>query len=158
MAPKLQTSVDTALANSDDEAIYTQYFVKLGHKGIAAYYLKKPNGLIHHIKTFDGYLSESLPFAYTDVVADFYSRIWKAIENLDVRRIILRRLLAMGYDHNRWHVASVFSRLIRSIDSDDVALIARDVLKNYSAAAVWVKDYISGAIHPIIEEAFSSES
>jgi serine/threonine protein kinase len=142
------------LANSDDEVVYTQYFIKLGRKGIAAYFLSKPRSLIRHINIFDSFLSEGLPFAYTDDIADFYSRIWKTVDNQDVRRIILRRLLGMGYDHNRWHVAAVFGRLVKSIDSDEVALIVRDILRGYPAAAAWAKGYCDGMLHPIIAAEF----
>ena len=143
--------------NADDEAFFTKHFAELGLHALEVYNTLNPTRFIQRLETFDGYLSDSLPFAYTDTVADLYERVWSITDNIDVRRLILRRLLSMGYYHNRWHVGSVFGKLIKAIDSDEDALIARDVLRSNPSAASWMKSYCEGGMLPVIKEGFPEE-
>lgn len=143
--------------NAQDEAFFTRYFVQLKEHSLAAYVTYSASCLRERFEVFDSYVSGSLPFGYTDTVADFMARVWEHVSDDAIRRMILARLLDMGASHNRWHVGEVFGNIIKTIDDEDTALMARDILRANPRAASWVRAYCGGGILPVIQDGFPSE-
>ena len=65
---------------------------------------QNPEAFWRIFECYDGFVSGSLPFDYTDRVANCYSRIFEILEENRIRERILERLVCMGHSHNRWHV------------------------------------------------------
>jgi histone H3/H4 len=84
------------------------------------------------VQAYDEKVSGSLAFSYCDVVADFYEKVFEWTNDFAVRELILRRLPAMGYHHNRWYVGKVFGRIISSLQDPPLQMVARDVLQEDS--------------------------
>jgi len=59
---------------------------------------------------------------------------------------------------NRWHVGSVFGRLLSSITDEEEGLMARDVLPANPRAAEWIKVYCTGGLLRVIKDGFPNES
>ena len=61
------------------------------------------------MRTYDQHVSADgdLPFAYCDTLADFLEFVFGITADLAVHRLIVKRLLRVGFSHNRWHVADV---------------------------------------------------
>ncbi len=146
------------LNNSDDEAFYTKYFVKLESIGIKQYLSFSKEKFIERIDVFDSFLGGNLPWSYTDIVADFYKIIWAQTEDSHIRKIILQRLLEMGHSHNRWHVAGVFCGLIKEVADEEEGLMVRDVLRGNPSAAKWMKSFYEGSFLPVIKDGFPEET
>lgn len=144
--------------NATDEAFFTKYFVLMGSLCLESYISFSLSRFRERLEAFDEFVKGSLPFGYTDTVANFYKRVWAVTDHLEVRRLVLARLLAMGYEHNRWHVGKVFGALLQSIDSHDESLMARDILRHYPDAASWVRGYCGGGLLPIIKEGFPEDN
>lgn len=105
---------------------------------------------------FDQHVSGSLPFSYTDVVADFYEEVYRIVEDLEIKRLILTRLLEMGHSHNRFHVGGVIAAIVKSITSNEEALLVREVLKRNPQATAWCADGCQDAsLVPVIKDAIA---
>lgn len=145
------------LDNSDDEAFYTRHFVALGVECIRVFLEYSEERFLARLETFDDFVSGGLPWSFTDKVADFYRLVWSATDDERVHRIILHRLLDMGYWHNRWHVAGVFGEILASISQKEEGLMARDALLSNPAAAAWVKPYCAGGLLPVVRDGFQKK-
>ncbi|MCX5643264.1 MAG: serine/threonine-protein kinase [Phycisphaerae bacterium] len=145
------------LDNAHDAVFYTKYFVTLGKASIREYVSYSKERFLERLEDFDSFVSGNLPWSYTDTVADFYRAVWTAIEDERVRKLLLERLLDMGHSHNRWHVGTVFAVLLASIDEQEEALMARDVLLSNPPAAKWMKSYCTGGLLPVIGDGFPRE-
>jgi len=154
-AVKLQELDELFRANQDDEVFYTNLFPRLPRVIIEQYHATLKHRFFERLRKFDEHVSGSLPFSYTDVVADFYEMVYSIVTDMDVKRLILVRVLDMGLSHNRFHVGNVFASILQSIKSQEEALLAREVLKQNPQGALWCEDACkSGQVLPAIREAF----
>jgi serine/threonine protein kinase len=82
--------------------------------------------------------SSSLDFAYCDVVANFYQRLQQAFpSDVELYKMVLSRLIQMGYEHNRWHVQDVAISLARAAQSDAMISVARMAILDHPEASAW---------------------
>jgi hypothetical protein len=81
-----------------------------------------------------------LPFDYCDTVADFLQFIFGITTDLEVHRLIIRRLQRVGFSHNRWHVADVTIDLLTSLKSTSEVAVAVEVIDDHRRAAEWIAD------------------
>jgi serine/threonine protein kinase len=107
------------------------------------------------VRQYDAYVSGPLDFEYTDLVADFYRTCFGIVDDLDIRRVLLARLLDMGYRHNRFHVRDVFWRLVSSVKDPGLAMTTVETVCGNPEAAEWMAERIgSYQLLPIIKKAF----
>lgn len=122
-------------SNGGDEALFTKFVPYMPKSAIELYVRHRKAGLIAVLELFDPHVAGGLPWSYTDVVADFLGSVFGVIDDHGARKLILRRLLLMGYEHNRWHVRDVFARLVQdATDPADILLVAQLLRENPSAA------------------------
>jgi serine/threonine protein kinase len=141
-------------AHESDEVLFTKFFPKLPREIVERYHEMLQHRFYERLRRFDSLLKDSLPFNYTDDVADFYEIVFRLTSDGDMMRLILSRVLDMGFKHNRYHVRSVFIRMLENIKDGSVALIARDVLRQNCHATVWCEtEAASTALLLVIHEA-----
>jgi hypothetical protein len=101
-----------------------------------------PDSFAARLHAYDGHITGGLPFAYCDVVADFYAWIFRRSDDLDLQRMVLARLLVVGSYHSRWYVGEVVARLIGEIDARDVstAMMVADVVRGAPHESEWFWD------------------
>ena len=116
-------------SNSDDGELYTTCVPRFPETLISDLIEAQPASFERIIQAFDGHVRGGLPFAYTDVVADFYKTVFDLSDSLTIKRIILARLLNMGVIHNRWHVMDVTEDMFSSIEDVAVAQVAAEVIR-----------------------------
>lgn len=93
---------------------------------------------------FDQFVSGSLPFDYTDKVANLYKSFFQVINDSQIRETVFLRLVDMGYSHNRFHVRDVAKSLIGSVGNDvELVLGLRDGLSKNKDAARWTLEDVS---------------
>jgi hypothetical protein len=127
-------------AHEADEVRFTRLFPRLPKKVLRLYIEQLPAGFAAALATYDEHIDGSLPFDYCDAVADFYRQVFKFCDDLDVRRRVLRRLIVMGAQHNRWHVRDVVCGLLADIDDASTATMAADVIDAELSDAAWHAD------------------
>lgn len=127
------------LENGDDELLYKKFVPYMQRPVIAAYMSDEPKGFEAVLQQFDEYAAGSHPWSYTDVIADFFADVFDLSGDLKVRRMVLERVLLMGYEHNRYHVGDVAVRLFGACASDaSEVLMAAEVLQGNPIAAGFV--------------------
>jgi serine/threonine protein kinase len=89
------------------------------------------------IETFDEHVSGGLSFSYCDVVADFYSSLAAAFDDPWIFQLVIRRLLDMGWSHNRWHVQDVVRAILRRDLTAERIRVAREAILENAEASRW---------------------
>ena len=121
----------------DEEAMYTRKVPGLPADLVLQYVTELPDAFTEMLKFYDGHVSGGLPFEYCDEVADFYAIVFRYTDRLDIRRVVIDRLLEMGYSHHRYHVRSVLLGLLSGLDeSTDRSTIsmANDLIRRTRAS------------------------
>lgn len=128
--------------HADDVAFFYERFPRLPEPLLVDYVEKIPRGFERMLRAYDEHVSGGLNFSYCDVVADFYAKLWRMIEDVTIRKLLLTRLILMGAWHNRFHVGNVVAALVQGVDDQSEAMMIADVLTNYPEEARWVVAYI----------------
>jgi hypothetical protein len=150
---KLQEFDELLRLNQDDEVLFTKVFPRIPKVLVERYHQILKHRFFERLRKFDQHVSGSLPFSYTDVVADFYEEVYRIVDDLEIKRLILSRLLDMGHAHNRFHVGEVFATIVKSVTSHEEALLVREVLKQNPQATVWCADGCrKGSLVPLIKD------
>jgi serine/threonine protein kinase len=117
-------------------------------------------GFIDAFVRFDQQLGKNLDFECTDTVADLYAMCFDVCEEVEVQKMIVVRLLDMGYWHNRYYVRDVFWRTVASIAGEKrgLAIAAVEAINANRPAAKWTAEEISDYpdLLPIIRKAFEA--
>lgn len=129
----------------NDNALYLALLPRIPPPLIKAYAAEYPAHFMESIARFDQIVGAGLDADYTDSVADLYQVCYRARLNLELRRLILARLLTMGCKYNRFHVRDVFWGLICTIDGyqKELAVAAADVIAANPDAAQWMAERMS---------------
>jgi serine/threonine protein kinase len=143
-------------SNAHEEAVYTREIPRLPEDLLNQYMDELPDAFLEMLKIYDGHVSGGLPFEYCDTVADFYSRIYQRLDRLDVRKLILCRLFAMGRTHNRWHVRQVAMRLLKEVSNPSTVAMAAEVIRGQPDDAAWIGErYGEYSLPQPVVEAFA---
>ncbi|HEX6782168.1 MAG TPA: protein kinase [Solirubrobacterales bacterium] len=121
----------------DEEEMYLEVVPRMPREVIRAFLKGDASGFARMLAEFDQHIDGGLPFDYCDVVARFYRRVWKETEDLEMRELILRRLIVMGTNHNRWLVREVVSELLAGVDDAATAMMAAEVIDDLAGDAAW---------------------
>lgn len=89
------------------------------------------------IRDFDACLDSSMPFGYCDVVADFAAPLFFRTEDIELMRLLLTRLIVMGYQHNRFHVHDVVCGLLAQVNDHVRTEVALEVIDANPEATRW---------------------
>ena len=153
----------TLEANASDDELYREHIPTLPDYVVSDLINAHLASFERIIEIFDEHISGSLTFSYTDVVADFYERLFSLDIPLPLKRIILSRLVAMGVSHNRWYVMGVAVKLFQTIKDVAVAQVAAEVIENdhyidnHHYSAETLKDrLLRGELHSIVRSALEN--
>ncbi len=139
----------------NDAAIYRAVLPRIPLPLLRGYSEAFPQGFRGVVAQYDSYVSGSLDFDYTDLVADLYEACFEVSKELEFRQLLIRRLLDMGWRHNRFHVRDIFWRLVSSADESGIAMTMLEVIKASPDAARWMAERMSGyQLLPRLEKEF----
>jgi serine/threonine protein kinase len=143
--------------NPDDEALYTKQVPRLPGDLAFQYLSELPDAFAGMLACYDAHVSGGLPFEYCDVVANFYANVFSRTDRLDIRKMVISRLLEMGYSHNRFHVRTVVLGLLAGLDEGkdgSTIAVAVDVIKATRAAEFPAAIATAWDLPPAIKKAF----
>lgn len=144
---------------SGDFELFRKGFMDLNELGLDTYLQVDPVGFSSALEVFDDHVSGSLGFSFTDEVADFLEIIFRRPRLTEEQReIVLRRILLMGFAHNRWHVGQVFARLISSRSDESHCYMTAQLLRANPDCAVWNADFVNLAALPLVIRAAFSDT
>lgn len=100
--------------NRDDEAFYYKGVPALPELLMQLYAQHIPGGFQATVERYGEHIGENLPFAYCDIAAGFYIRVFRVGGDEAVRVRALQRAMAIGATHNRYPVADQIRDLLWS--------------------------------------------
>jgi serine/threonine protein kinase len=127
----------------DDELFFQNHFPRLPDPLLRDYVVQLPRDFARMLRVFDQHISGGLNFEYCDVVANFYAKLWKLIDDLPIRRLLFTRLILMGAWHNRFHVGDVVGGLVGGIDEQPEAMVVADVFREHPQEKAFFDGYIN---------------
>jgi hypothetical protein len=141
------------LRHQDDRDLFTSTLPEWSDKLIAAQVASGPRELGEIVTAFCDLLPGDLAFDYLDTAASFLARVFRATDDPLLHELILRRLLRMAVNNNRYAVGRVFVTLVRDLQAPRDRSLAREVLHDDPDGVRWLDDYGSGARDvPLINE------
>lgn len=129
--------------NPEEESLYTKRVPRLPGDLLEDYLTKLPDSFVEMLRVYDRYVSGGLVFEYCDEVADFYANVFRSTDRLDIRKVIVDRLIELGHSHNRWHVRDVLLELLAELDQGTEAStlsMAADAIRENPEAARFAAD------------------
>ena len=125
-----------------EEQLYRRVVPRIPKAVLRRWAAVQPQSFRELIGAYDKHVSADgeLPFDYCDTVADFLQFIFGITTDLAVHRLIIKRLLRVGFSHNRWHVADVTIDLLTSLKSASEVAVAVEVIDDHHRAAEWIAD------------------
>ena len=141
------------LDNDDNLEIFIDILPKIPEEIINKMVEIQPHSFIQIIQIYDQKVEGNLRFSYCDTVAGFYQKVFWLLDDFNFRRLILNRLLEMGFSHNRWYVRDVFAHILEQILEIGLVRLALDVLRNNPRASQWISVGVNfDKIHPLLIE------
>jgi eukaryotic-like serine/threonine-protein kinase len=104
--------------NAAEESLFTKQVPALPADLLNQYMEELPDAFADMLAIYDDHVNGGLPFDYCDEVARLYARVFDFDDRLDLRKLIVRRLLDMGHSHHRYYVRE---RLLRTLSALDEA-------------------------------------
>lgn len=141
--------VSFILRNLSDEVFLRTFLPSVTPPVLAA--LRRHNTAAFHqiVKAFDQVAAGGQAFSWTDTAATFLERVFSISPEAEIRDLVLRRLLVLGTEHNRWAVRTVYMGIISRLTApEDVLLVARH-LSEYPAGAEFVRPAAEGVSLPL---------
>jgi serine/threonine protein kinase len=126
--------------NANEEELFFKVVPRLPEDLIDGYLAELPDAFEAMLRIYDSHISGGLPFSYCDVVADFYAYLFRHIDELDLQRLLLARLIETGASHNRWYVGEVVARLLGDITDVSTAMMAAEVIERNPRHSEWFWD------------------
>lgn len=123
----------------DDETLYTGLLPLLQAPVIRKLYSHNLDNFIRVIQTFDRYCVGRHPFSYTDRIADFFGAVFAVASESDLRRLSLRRILLVGYDHHRFYVRTAFCRIVATLHEGDARMVA-ELLREFPETTQFIAE------------------
>lgn len=115
--------------NEDDEVFFKQFVALLPLPVIEQLHESNADAFHRMVRAFDGYAEGAHPFSYTDRIAEFFGRVWITSEQPSIQELALRRVMKVGYEHNRYRVRNVFHIMLSQAKDEARANIAIKVLR-----------------------------
>lgn len=139
--------------HSDNQAFFQEKVPKIPPEMLAAYVQVRPADFRRMLGDYDHHVMGGLDFAYCDVLANFYRRIYELTADLGVKRVVLVRLIEMGAAHTRFYVGGVVAAILRSIREVDEAMMANEVLRADLKSTRWFASYVADVplVNPIAD-------
>ena len=123
--------------NAGEYELFFKVIPRLPSDLVDLYMEQLPAEFTSMLRTYDRHISGSLPFAYCDLVADLYRRVFERSEDLELQRLTLGRLLEIGPSHNRWYVGDVVADLLMKVDEPSTAMLTAEVIEQRPDDARW---------------------
>jgi len=128
--------------NADDEQMLIQVFPRMPDSILMELIKNHLDSFNIVFKKYDIQLDDYyLAFEYCDVAADFYEKVFNFTQDYEIKEVILRGLPFIGYNNNRWHVGSVYARIVFSLEDESLIMVVYNIFKENPNIADWHKEY-----------------
>lgn len=125
--------------HADDAHLYRQVLPSLDEVAISVALDRFRADMQRVIENYDAHVSGSLDFDYCDVVANLYRRIYGSTDDLQLRKLLLTRLILMGSSHNRYYVGGVVASLLMRARETSEIMMTADVLRAHPEETAFLR-------------------
>jgi serine/threonine protein kinase len=136
----LGRALDVLTRNISNRAFLLRGLPLMSAAHIEALWRADQIALTSAVLAYDRVVAGELGFTYCDTVADFYTRLYWAVSESTIHRLVLHRLPRVGFAHNRWYVRSVFTRLLKRVDDYELLVTVAADFAQDTAMAEWHAD------------------
>jgi serine/threonine protein kinase len=95
------------------------------------------------LEAFCRHTSGQMAFSFVDVVTDLLRSAFYACERLSTKKLILKHLLQVGYDHNRFYVRTVVRDISENLGTNDEIMVFRDAVKESAGCLAFYEEAFS---------------
>ena len=107
-----------------EDGLLVETMLTLHPNAIAGLYRRNPSATKGLMEAFCGEAAvRNWPFSYTDLIADRCAGIFGAIDDPELRAMLVACLASLGFYHNRWKVLRTAARMIER-EKEPVELVA----------------------------------
>lgn len=137
------------LKNLSDEVFLRNFLPSITPPVLAS--LRQENLVAFHqiVKAFDRVATGSQVFSWTDSAATFLERVFIISSEAEIRELVLKRLLILGTEHNRWAVREVYVRIISGLSSPQEVLMVATQLSGYPEGAKFIRPAVEDVSLPL---------
>jgi eukaryotic-like serine/threonine-protein kinase len=155
-SPKL-ASLQAALSRvADDGELVHELIMKVSPEVFSLLTTADPDlmrRVASRFATFEA--SQVWGFSYTDAIGLAVEALFFSVKDAVVRANLLRAVLRVGTNHNRWEVMRRFATMLESIETNDEALHIWTELESEKSALEHVAGYVDkGKIRPLLINLF----
>jgi len=146
---------DKADLEPDKQVFFTM--AHLTNEGIVYLWGHSESAFREAFQRFTKHIAENeYPFEMCDTIADFTMLTVQLIRVDEILKNALMGLCEFGARHNRWHVRSVFLRMLQEINTAEEAFIACDALRDAERNSVeWNFEedaFLIRSLHPVLRD------
>lgn len=159
-SPKIQQLRDALGVSIDDGEVIHEALMKMASEVFAILVAQDPELMRRLVETFVKYQRmHSWGFSYTDSIGLVVQTHFLAIGDAIVRARLLRAILIVGTNHNRWEVMERFGQLLETIETNEEAMQVWTEIQPEEVALSRVSGYVNKAkIRPILVPLFNDDA
>jgi len=145
------------LKNLSDEVFLRNFLPSVTPPVLALLRNENLAGFHQIVRGFDRVSAGSQAFSWTDSAATFLERVFNISTEAEIRELVLKRLLVLGTEHNRWAVRDVYVRIIANLKSPADVLMVATQLSDYPEGAAFVRPAVEHVSLPLrIQQALAA--
>ena len=155
-SPQL-AALKAALSKFVDDGEVAHEFIMTVSPEVFALLTAADNEMMRRLtRTFAKYqTSQSWGFSYTDAIGIVIETLFYAVSDGVVRANLLRAILFVGTNHNRWEVMRQFGHMLQSIENNDEASTVWAELESAEFALSHVAGYVDQhKLRPVLGKLF----
>jgi len=99
------------IQHSDDSQLYLHTLAMIGGTAMKELAIVDPSSFRQIIRALDGLADDRFDWEYTDKLGNFLCAMFRATVEVELRALILNRLLVLAHSHNRYRVRTKFIEL-----------------------------------------------
>jgi eukaryotic-like serine/threonine-protein kinase len=126
----------------ENEELFWQAFPRLPDQLVEQMLADQPGQFDLILRAYNEHIEGSLPFEYCDVVANLYRRVYRLTQDSGHKRMMLKRLIELGPNHNRRHVGDVVASLLQDMQEPAEVEMATAVIRERPISALWFEPYV----------------
>ncbi|MBS1700349.1 MAG: serine/threonine protein kinase [Armatimonadetes bacterium] len=143
------------LSRANDGQLYRQALTKVPFSVMELIAAIDQNGFETLMLTYALHVAGDLTFSYVDEAAQVLSNGLKLLVSPSAMKEVFKRLLIMGYRHNRYFVRSCVRNIVCGLTDRDLIQSITEVIYENQSYAAWYSECTNSSTPEIISTAFT---
>jgi serine/threonine protein kinase len=147
---KVPLLIRVLVDNADDIQLYLKVLPFMPEAVIHRIAAGNPEAFGSIVRAFDEHAEGGHAWSFVDVLANFLRSLFRPNEDLEVGRLIIRRLLVLAHDHNRFYARTVLLSVVQAAleKNPNYGPVIASVLRNDPVATDFSRAVLSSVSLP----------